>query len=570
MYDRRFLSKLLIALEKAVTKNSEMRFRYKSEPAKFYDTEKALYDNIRALSIISETDLYPEFEKMTDSIETLVGLITHENLMIGTQVIQIFEEIFDPANSTSTPQDMSNLAEALIDAGMASQLSLFLSMLEKESVEQLKSVNRGEMKIEDVFEGFQNVLNLVASVMTNDYKTGLRLVRKMDLINWITDRFTRDIPENEDQADTNENHNDDLNFPPKHTKYALAEFFAELFITVPESIKMVTKDLVDMLLLEIEVLRKKLPEDFFGPKSKGNRNNDFLRDVYDALISCLRFAWVNKYFLELEGTKLTMLLLNQFAKKEYTENTNVDKKVEWIRRKSLQLIVESSRGFNGTAKDSSEEVVAAGGIKTLFSLLKKNKKKNIKWEIITIFSNMLEWLEIGSDSRSRLCSKFGEASCAPLSIISESYKVVSAKLKYNQEIEAERLKTLAEFNITEEQLALMEKDEQEEKQEREQRKLQSQKNTLSVVLAWLCLEYEELRRFIVDKERISVKEIKLGLLEYFEEIKDANDDFVESSEQSRKKHDDDGLGRREKVEVLIKNNDIITCEMLETLADQLF
>lgn len=365
VYDRRFLSKLLISLEKAVNKNSEMRFRYKSDPSRFYESEKSLYDAIRALSIISETDLYIDLEKSTDSIETLLGLITHENIMIGTQVLQIFGELFDPGNEVVEAKEMSNLAEVLIDQGLASQIHLFLDSVEKEAKEQIKSVERGEMKPEDVFEGFQEVLNLVTSVMTNNYKTGLRLVRKAELVNWLSKRFTRDVDLPDDQEHS------DLQIPPRHSKYQLAEFCAELFITVPESVKIITNDLVDMFLLELAALRKITPANFLQLKGLNKENIDFFRDIFDALIASLRFSWTNQAFLDLEGIQLMLLLIQQFSQKEYKEIPKLGKKVEWIRRKALEVIVESTRGYDGTAKGSCEDLVAADGIKILFSLLKK-------------------------------------------------------------------------------------------------------------------------------------------------------------------------------------------------------
>lgn len=186
----------------------------------------------------------------------------------------------------------------------------------------------------------------------------------------------------------------------------------------------------------------------------------------------------------------------------------------------------------------------------------------------------MEWLDLDSESRLRFFSKFGESSFAPLLIIIGFYKDVSSKLRSEEEIESQRLKTLAEFNITAEQLALMEKDEQELKHEKERQLLRAHQNTLSVVLAWMCIEYQQLRKVIVSDEGISVEEIRHSLMEYYKEIKEGSLDSTEegSTASTTDQHEQnmyDKSGRKEKVEVLIKNNDLITCDMLETLASQL-
>lgn len=365
VYDRRFLSKLLVTLEKAANQNTDMRLRYKSDPSRFYDSENSLYEAIRALSIISETELYSDLEK-SGSIETLVSLITHDNLMIGIQVIQILEELLEPTNDVVEPAEMTSLTKSLINEGLSEQLRRFLKAIEVEAKEQVKRVKTGELSKEEVFEGFQNILNLVTNIMTNDTETGLKLVQKMDLISWITKRFTRNTEAEEDV-------NDGLDVPPRSAKYQVAEFFAQLFIMVPESIKFVTKDLVDMFLLEVDILRTRKRVLLFNDDDKADyeAQSDFLRDIFDSLIASLRFSWVNSWFIELEGIDLMLLYLQKGDKGENDADSGAGKENEWVRLKALKVLVESTRAFNGSAKRGCEAVVEAGGLKPLFSLLRK-------------------------------------------------------------------------------------------------------------------------------------------------------------------------------------------------------
>lgn len=131
-----------------------MRLRYKSDPSRFYDSENSLYEAIRALSIISETELYSDLEK-SGSIETLVSLITHDNLMIGIQVIQILEELLEPTNDVVEPAEMTSLTKSLINEGLSEQLRRFLKAIEVEAKEQVKRVKTGELSKEEVLKDFK-------------------------------------------------------------------------------------------------------------------------------------------------------------------------------------------------------------------------------------------------------------------------------------------------------------------------------------------------------------------------------------------------------------------------------
>ncbi|KAF8974523.1 DUF1716-domain-containing protein [Flammula alnicola] len=80
----------LQALERAVNKNQDQRSKYPDEPSKFIDSEADLDSAIKALLPLSQSPLlaYPELVQ-SGSLTLLVGLLTHENVDIVIDVVEL-------------------------------------------------------------------------------------------------------------------------------------------------------------------------------------------------------------------------------------------------------------------------------------------------------------------------------------------------------------------------------------------------------------------------------------------------------------------------------------------------
>ncbi|VVT43942.1 uncharacterized protein SAPINGB_P000223 [Magnusiomyces paraingens] len=491
VYDKKFLTKLLVQLEKALNENTQQRLDHLNEPEKFFESENKLYNSIRQLSIISETDLYDELEK-SGSLDTIVSLITHENISVGTQTLQILEELFEPENECGVDA-MNKLATALLKEGLTSQITQFLNMTEKEQ-----------------YEGFSNLLNLVSNITKNDANIGIRILKKTKLLQWSVERFAPkgDGKSKEDSI-------------PNSIIYHFAETLSELFILVPKTIAVFDKNGVEMLLLQLATLRQ--------IDSLHSEERDFFRDVFDILVSAVRYPWVNEAFQENEGIELMMMLLQ--IKRGANNKSDTEDEGDgngWIKANVLKVLAESTKGFASTGSQTCLSIVENGGLKILFSLLRKNKRKPFVWEILTIFASMLEWLELGSKERDRFTAKFAE----------KSYEIVILTTKY--------------FHKTQLSKKITANEEENEDEINENLKQSSRQHTLCVILAWLIIEFDEFKNVIV--KEVSLSEIRNSLLEYLEEV-----DF--SSEQENK----EDASEKNSFDKLVIESDKVTSDMLRVL-----
>ena len=75
--------------------NLEMRTRYADEPQKFMESELDLDEEVKKLmAIAGSPELYPDFVR-TNTVETLLTLLTHQNTDIVADVIGVFEDLTD-------------------------------------------------------------------------------------------------------------------------------------------------------------------------------------------------------------------------------------------------------------------------------------------------------------------------------------------------------------------------------------------------------------------------------------------------------------------------------------------
>ena len=72
-----------------------MRTRYADQPEKFMDSELDLDEEVKKLmAIAGSPELYPAFVR-TNTVQTLLSLLTHQNTDIVADVIGVFEDLTD-------------------------------------------------------------------------------------------------------------------------------------------------------------------------------------------------------------------------------------------------------------------------------------------------------------------------------------------------------------------------------------------------------------------------------------------------------------------------------------------
>ena len=87
-----------------------MRVKFPDQPDKFMESELELNDEIQALHIISTVPQYYHLLVSARTVNTLCGLLTHDNSDICIAVVDLLQELTD----TSSIDD-SDYTEALVE-----------------------------------------------------------------------------------------------------------------------------------------------------------------------------------------------------------------------------------------------------------------------------------------------------------------------------------------------------------------------------------------------------------------------------------------------------------------------
>lgn len=118
----------MLRFERAVNKNTEQRSKYPDDPTKYIFFSLQLYTKLTHSRFIdSEADLdlaiksllplsqilsiaYPEFVK-SSTLDLLIGLLSHENMDIVIDVVELIHELTDEDANADEEQDETGKAE---------------------------------------------------------------------------------------------------------------------------------------------------------------------------------------------------------------------------------------------------------------------------------------------------------------------------------------------------------------------------------------------------------------------------------------------------------------------------
>lgn len=111
--------RLLLKLERAINKNQDQRSKYPDDPTKFIDSEADLDAAIKSLMQLSQFPAlaYPELVK-SETIGLLIGLLSHENMDIVIDVVELIHELTDEDVGGEEENDMEEGYENRKDAAM--------------------------------------------------------------------------------------------------------------------------------------------------------------------------------------------------------------------------------------------------------------------------------------------------------------------------------------------------------------------------------------------------------------------------------------------------------------------
>lgn len=115
-------------MERAIDKNQEQRSKYPGDPTKFINSEVDLDAAIKSLMPLSQVPAlaYPELVK-SETISMLIGLLSHENIDIVIDVVELIHELTDEDVGGEGEDEEEEGEDNKRDAGMKMLMNALVS-----------------------------------------------------------------------------------------------------------------------------------------------------------------------------------------------------------------------------------------------------------------------------------------------------------------------------------------------------------------------------------------------------------------------------------------------------------
>ncbi|KAJ1941168.1 hypothetical protein FBU59_003579 [Linderina macrospora] len=280
--DHAAVQRLVLRLEKAVSKNTEDRIKHASSPEGFAESEAELDEAIQRLLLLANSVQYLETLQELECLPTLVGLMAHENADIALDVIQVVVEVTGEDAWSGESQEERDAVEGFVRAlgkeGFFEVLGDNLRRLD-ESAES----SEGEADRQGVFQ----TLGLVENLVSLSIELAETAVAATKLLTWLIGRISKTFTE--DPVDSNQQYS--------------AEILSILLQSSPKIREAASNDLMDALLRCTAKYRKRSPED--------ETELEYVENIIDSVCMLLTTDQGKRTFIELEGVELVLLLQKQ-------------------------------------------------------------------------------------------------------------------------------------------------------------------------------------------------------------------------------------------------------------------
>ncbi|PMB66526.1 Beta-catenin-like protein 1 [Beauveria bassiana] len=349
--DSGWLRKTVLNFEKHIAKNAELRAKFESEPQKFITSEADLDADIKSLSILAEyPELYAEFVRLgcTDS---LVGLLAHENTDIAIDAIEIIGELTDEDVAAEDAQ-WNELVDALLKADLLDLLLSNLSRLNEDN----ESDRNGVYYSLGILENFCSRSQVAARIGNEEH-----------LLQWLIQRIQR----KEVKVTQNKQYSAEVLALVAQASETTKEVLAEA-------------DAVDDLLQLVAQYRRRDP-------ARNGEEEEYMENLFEALTCIVDSDAGKSKFLEAEGVELCLIMMKEGKR---------------ARAPALRLLDHAASGVCGI--NTCNQIIAAGGLKTMFTAFMKTAEHRTVDHLVSIFANMLQRFPAESAERIRTLAKFVE------------------------------------------------------------------------------------------------------------------------------------------------------------------
>ncbi|KAN0097242.1 Catenin-beta-like, Arm-motif containing nuclear domain containing protein [Tylopilus felleus] len=469
------IRRTLLRLERAVNKNQDQRSKYPDDPSKFIDSEADLDSAIKSLLPLAQSPAlaYPEMIR-SGIVSLLVGLLSHENVDIVIDAVEVFHELTD--------EDVGNEGDEDEQEENQPALRLLVEALVEHSVPELLVDNLSRFKEEEESDrqGVFHILGVFENTLGFNPDLSAPFVSKTKIMSWLLGRI---------QSKTHD----------ENRGYAAELLSILLQNSVPNRQELGKKDGVEVILKVLSQFRYREPVDA--------DETEFMENLFDALCSVLAEPEIKSLFLASEGVDLMVLMMKEKLQP---------------RSRAIKTLDYAMSGPAGS--DLCSNFVEALGLKTLFSALmgKTSKKQKVTApasedisHLLGIMSSLLSNLPSDSTDRMRLLAKFVESDYAKVDKLLETRENTLSRLKSaDAEIEVEKKELLAEDGMIDpdnEDLFYL-------------RRLAGglyTLQTLDYILAWIAMEDDGIRAHItqmLERKNLSLKNVVETLRTYHDNI----------------------------------------------------
>jgi beta-catenin-like protein 1 len=432
VYDIKWLRAFSLKFERTISKNAELRSKYPDDATKFMASEADLDTQIKELSILAEhTELYEEFAKQ-GCVGSLVGLLAHENADVAIDAVQAIGELIDE-DVEAEEEEWRAVVDAALEADL---LSLLTSNFER--LDENEETDR---------EGIYTALGILESLASN-VETVEVVGKEGPLIGWLLSRIQR------------------VEKTIGRNKLYSAEVLSILAQSSPVNrIALASADAVNITLELLAPYRRRDPP-------KDTEEEEFVENLFDALISLVDSSVGKDKFVAAEGVELLLIMLR-------------DGKM--TKSRALRVLDHATSSSSGGAVCA--KVVEKQGLKTLFGLFMKDKTEASSVEhLLGIFASMLRALLGDSAERIRLLAKFMEKDYEKIA------RLISIRRQY-----ASRLREI-ELQIERERRQLAQAEQEAAEDEWFSRRLDAGLfvlQSVDTILAWLVAEDSGARKKVV-------------------------------------------------------------------------
>ncbi|KAJ2061924.1 hypothetical protein GGI17_002801 [Coemansia sp. S146] len=291
--DQAAVQRMVVRLERAVSKNTEDRIKHANSPQLFAESEADLDEALQRLLLLANDVQYLKVLEDLGTLPTLVGLMAHENADITLDVIQFIVEV--TAEDAWSHEGESTEERELVSA--------FVRALAAHEFFEVLGQNLRRLKEDsDSFEGeadrmgvFQS-LSLVENIVSLDSTIVGSVVSAMDLLEWLRTRITRSVYSRASskgsttQADSNQQYAAELVSILLHSswQHRMEASSGQLGLTLMEC---------------LAKYKKRTPED--------EVEMEYLENIVDSLCMMVSTCIGKSAFIEAEGVELLLVLQQQ-------------------------------------------------------------------------------------------------------------------------------------------------------------------------------------------------------------------------------------------------------------------